>query len=81
MATITTCDGCKNPISGKPVSVGLVTKNEYCETCGGIAKDMLAEIDNLHDKMADLWHTQLSSIKDNFRDKLETLPDEHPDYE
>jgi hypothetical protein len=81
MATISICDGCKQPVTGAITQVGLVRKNEYCEPCSVIAKDMLAEVDQLHDKMADMWHTQLSSIQDSFRAKLETLPDEQPEHE
>lgn len=80
MASIHICDGCKKPVEGEPIKVGLVTKNDYCQPCSNVAKEMLAEVDQLHDTMAEMWHTKLSSIQDSFRAKLETLPDEHPEH-
>lgn len=76
MATATICDGCSEVIQGTPVRLGHVHTCDYCDTCEPIAREMMAEMDNLHDQLANTWETKLSDIKVKARTKLKAIPDE-----
>lgn len=76
MTTATQCDGCKQLVEGDAELIGHDVKHDYCEDCAPVAKQMLTDIDALHDKLASDWDKSLSKIKSKYRKKLLSIPDE-----
>jgi hypothetical protein len=76
MTTATQCDGCEKLITGESEIIGHEVKHDYCETCAPVAKQMLSDVDGLHDSLAEQWEKTLSELKATYRNKLTKIPDE-----
>lgn len=76
MSSAILCDGCETVIKGPPVRVGHIHTCDYCESCAPIAKDMLSQVDSLHDRLAETWESKTAEIKQAARTKLKAIPDE-----
>lgn len=76
MAVAVLCDGCHEVIEGKPERLGHVETKDYCGTCGPVARDMLSQLDSLHDQLAETWERKTADIKQEARTKLKAIPDE-----
>lgn len=76
MAQAILCDGCESVIEGPPAKVGHVHQHDYCEKCEPIAKDMLEQLDVVHDQIAQTWESKCTEIKQTARTKLKAIPDE-----
>ena len=76
MAVATLCDGCHEVIEGAPARIGHVNTRDYCDTCEPIARDMISQLDELHDQIATTWESKQTEIKQQARTKLKAIPDE-----
>lgn len=77
MATMIVCDGCGCGIDGPPEKKGYVHRCDYCAPCAMVAGEYQAEIDKLHEQLAEVWRTDLEQIRANYRAKLQRLPDDN----
>lgn len=76
MAVAVLCDGCGAVIEGTPTRLGHISTKDYCDKCEPVARDMLNQLDTLHDQLAKTWETKTAEIKQEARTKLKAIPDE-----
>lgn len=81
MTSAVVCDGCHKVVKGEPTKFGHILESDYCEKCAPVAQSYLDEIDQLHDKVAEMYETGSAGIKVEYRKKLKGIPDEQPDQE
>ena len=77
MAQVTICDGTGRPITGETHQRGFVIKRDYCEESAKIVDEYQREIDELHDRLAQAWTTDLAAIRARYRTILKHLPDDN----
>lgn len=76
MAVTVVCDMCGEPID--PTAVferGFVLKCQYDLTCAHKIDKMLQEIDDLHDKLVDIWEKNRKKIHKKYSKGGGKLPD------
>lgn len=79
MTSAVICDGCHGVVQGEPTKLGHIIQNDYCEKCAPLAQDYLDSIDRLHDMVAEKYEIGSVDIKNVYRKKLKSIPDEQSD--
>lgn len=77
MAKVTICDGCGLGIIGPEERIGYVISRDYCTSCASVVGAYGAEVDAMHDRLAKEWREGLQQIRENYRKRLQHLPDDN----
>jgi len=75
MARATTCDGTGAQIPDDTPSTGLFG-HQYSDEARPVAEGYLRELDALHTAASATFQRGLAELRDRYRAKLNTLPDE-----
>ncbi len=74
MATACVCDGNGSTIATDTPATGPYGR-QYCDDLRPLAEKYLQEANDLHTALAEAYKADLATLREQYRDKLQNLPD------